>query len=192
MARYQRIKKVFNLLKPKKEPPTAWDKVYGWMVTRARVIIIVLQVFIAIAFISKVVVDLQARTITEEIKRIDADIAFNFGSVEPRIRTLQQKSGAFVNIWKKSTSYTPVLKEINTYLNVNNPELTVAFSDNTLTITGIANRNQVAEVEQAIKTSSNFLNVELFEIKAEGNEVTQGIGGFGIRATINPTIVRKL
>ena len=65
-------------------------------------------------------------------------------------------------------------------------KIDIAFNDGTLNVSGIASRNDVALLEAAVKTSLNFVNVELYEIKAEGNEVISGTGGFGIRALVVP------
>ncbi|MBE0573852.1 hypothetical protein IH575_03045, partial [Candidatus Dojkabacteria bacterium] len=109
-------KRIFNLLKPVQPPPSFWDKFYNWILTRARVVILITELLIVAAFVGKVIVDTQARTKDEEIQNLRAENSFYATEREPIFRDFQRRDVTYQRIWSNSSEYNEVLNEIYSYI----------------------------------------------------------------------------
>jgi Tfp pilus assembly protein PilN len=192
MSTAHKLKTVFNLLQPKADPPTAWDNIYTWIIDKARIVMIVAEFLIVLVFIAKVVVDTQAKGFDDTIAKLDQQVRFAYSASEPRIRTLQQKVKAYETLWQKSSTYSPLFSEILGYLKTQDTKLVISFDGKELSVSGFGDKAAVAAFENAMKSSSNFTNVELFEVKAEGEEIEQGNSGFGLSAEVKQSQGRQL
>ena len=192
MAERKRIRKVFNLLQPKSAPPTAWDNIYNWLVTRARLIMIVAEILVVVVFVSKVLVDIQAKNYDDTIKALDEQIQFEYKSVEPRVRTFQQKTASYASLWKQSSSYAEILAEIRSYLVDSQAEVVISVLDNFIEVKGVASNTDVQALEAAMKSSSTFTAVQLAEVTADGVELFSGNRGFEILANITSGSEREI
>jgi Tfp pilus assembly protein PilN len=188
----RRIKTVFNLLQPKADPPTAWDNIYSWIIDKARVVMILAEFLIVMVFVAKVVVDTQAKGFDDTIAKLDQEVRFTYSASEPRIRTLQNKVKSYETLWQKSSNYAPLFSEVLGYLNSQDSKLIINFDGKELSISGFGDKAAVAAFESSMKASANFSNVELFEVKAEGEEIEQGNSGFGLSAVIKQYQGRNL
>lgn len=90
-----RVRKVFNLLKPEHAPPTAWDRIYKWLITRARLVIIVSEIIVALAFVAKVGVDLRTKELDEQLQTNFSELSQLATGVEPELRAIQVDARAY-------------------------------------------------------------------------------------------------
>lgn len=101
---------------------------------------------------------------------------------EDEIRLLQQKMDIYKDLWYQSSSYAPVFKEVNSYLPVDAEELTVSISKDEvgtlLTIEGIANGEDIDQMENQVKDSDTFVNRQLGKVERE--EVEANLYSFSI------------
>ncbi|MCA9383572.1 hypothetical protein KC909_04345 [Candidatus Dojkabacteria bacterium] len=182
--------KGFNLLKPQIEPPTVWTKIYEWIVGTARLIVIVVEIVVVIAFGFRVVLDIQGNQLTEQID--DKERILNaFQEAESRYVRVQNKTRAFNFSWTDATIYTDVYVEINGYLPQDATELTVQVDGDLIFITGTAPISQVGVLETAFKNSNTFINTELVQIKADGNSENNN-AEFSLRSKIKELDKREI
>lgn len=189
---YKRIRTIFNLLQPKPAPPTAWDNIYFWLVDKARVVLIIAEILVAVVFVGKVAVDTQARSLDEQVRRLDEQYRVGYATSEARLRTLQQKSQTLVDVWKSSSAYAPLLAEINSYLGVSSLKISITFTDDRLTVNGFSDKTELAKFEAAIKSSPRFVEVELFEVKSDSSDGENKDAGFGLRARVKDKFSRSI
>src|SRR5690348_13957537 len=123
-------KRIFNLLKPVEAPTTAWDKVYDWMIGKARIIVFVTELIIAASFIAKVVVDTNAKNKDSQITTLSGQLQLYAPTLEPQFRTIQTKSSDYMNLWKNSSSYSAVINEVFSYIQNQSAELSMSIDKN--------------------------------------------------------------
>lgn len=161
-------RRIFNLLKPFAPPPTAWDQVYDWIMTRARVVMVIAEILVALAFVGKVAVDIQAKNLDEQIAAKDRDLNQFAISLEPTIRQLQQKSAIYMQIWRDSNYYSEILRELNQYLPESSNDLSMRLSGNQVIIRGGDNLLLLSEIEAKLKNSATFETVAVSNLTSEG------------------------
>ena len=173
----------FNLLQPQEAPPTFWDKAYAWVVGTARVIIIIVEIIVFGAFVTRFVLDTQSKNLDEKIKiqevRLDA-----LADKEEYFRKVQEKGTQYEEIWKVSSNYTPILKEINSYLPSITSEISMQIRNETLLIRGFGDFNAVSSMELSLKNSNTFDRTEVFEIQNQGGAASSS-GRFAVRAILS-------
>jgi hypothetical protein len=179
----QRTKRrVFNLLKPYQPPPSGWERVYSWVVGKAKVIMVIVEILVVITFIGKVLVDYQAKNLDDRIKAQEL-ILQRAAPVEPILRKLQSKANAYSLIWSKSSSYSALLNEVNSYIPTMSTKLAVDFSGENITISGQADYNTLAEIERRMKQSPRFANAVITQLSTSGTNDT-GNGDYVLSAKI--------
>lgn len=165
--------RIFNLLKPTIEPPTAWDKIYMWIVGKARVVMVIAEVVVAITFVAKVVVDIQAKDLDEQINKREAELSLYAKQVEPEIRKLQQKAITYEKVWKRASDYGPILEEINSYISVTEKSIAVRFSGENVSVRGGGNLEVLKKIESNMRGSTTFSNVQL-SVDTESGAIQEG------------------
>lgn len=178
------MKRGFNLLKAQAEPPSVWTAIYDWVLGTARIVIIVVEVIVLIAFGIRVVVDLQASELDKKIERAETFVEF-VATNEAQFRMIQAKTTSYNTIWNSTPDYTNILASINAALPINSSisDLVVSVQDDSLTINGIAEKQNEADIvalETSLKNSLPFLrNSTLEKLENSSNQLT-----FSFRATI--------
>lgn len=172
----------FNLLKKQKEPPTTWEKIYAWVLGTVRVIVIIVQILVVGSFVARVVIDTQAKNLDKELEKREKTLG-GFSETEERYRTIQQRSSNYRGIWENSSSYADQMSEIDNALIGNYTTLNVIVDEGNLVIRGEADINNIGQLEDRIKSSDSFTNVETFELES-GSSKGDRRASFGIRAII--------
>lgn len=154
-------KRTFNLLKPYNAPPTVWDKAYEWLVTRARIILIVVEIVVAASFIGKVVVDVQAKSLDEKLVSSNFELGTYSTTVEPHLRSVQQKTTSYTKLWTQSSSYAEVLKEIDSYIPSDSADIQILISETQVSVSGKQNLTTLGQIEEKMKVSSTFVSTKI-------------------------------
>lgn len=152
-------RRVFNLLKPYKPPATGWDRIYEWLIGKARVVMIITEIIVAVTFVLKVVVDMEAKNLEDRIKAEKRELNVFAQSIEPEIRVEQAKAKNYKQIWNASSFKTQVLQELNTYITNSAADVKVSMSGNEVTLSVTENFDFLSQVESSIKASSTFIDV---------------------------------
>lgn len=181
-ARNTKIRKVFNLLKPSQPPPTGWDRIYDWLVGRARVVMIVAEIIVAVTFITKVVVDTQAKALEDEIARKDTELKQFEISTEPTLRSLQNRARSYKKLWNTATKYSDYLAEIDGYILNPGSDLLLTFNNSSILISGEESFQNLSQIEASMKGSTSFVNPTITSLDADtgGN----GSGEYQLNAEI--------
>jgi hypothetical protein len=176
--------RIFNLLKPYKAPPTSWDKIYDWLLGRARIVMIVAEIVVALSFAGKVIVDVQAKNLDDQIEVKDFELSQFANTIEPKLRTLQQKALTYTKVWEGSSRYAEILKEINGYIPNAGADLNIRINGNQVTIRGDDSLGTLSLIESAIRNSSTFSSVSVSSLSSDSGEVIQETGVLVLNATI--------
>lgn len=179
----QRRRRIFNLLKPYLPPPTAWDKVYEWLVGKARIVMVVIELLVVATFFVKVFVDIQAGAYNLQIERIGRQLDIREGSIEPSFLRIQQKSAGYSSVWNLSASYAGIVTEVLTYIGTVDPKLDVRVASDQLRITGATSLSRLQTIENQLKSSANLKDVRI-SVSTTTNEETAPQGDYVLSATI--------
>lgn len=176
-------KRIFNLLKPVEPPKTVWDKIYDFILYRARIVILITQILIVLAFGGKVIVDTVAKNLDQEIETLQQQLQF-LSTLEPQVREIQKKDSLYRNLWKTSYEYNDIFNEVISYIVNPGAEITVAFAADVVTVSGTDDLSALQVLEQKMKSSSSFRNVFITNLTLEPSEASQAKGQYALMATI--------
>jgi hypothetical protein len=175
-------RRTFNLLIPLEPPKTYWDKIYDWLLSRAKVIIMVIEVLIVITFFSKVLVDNYGKNLKQQYNKIKTEIDVESKN-EIEFRAYQQKEIDYKNLWDYSNQYSVVIAEVYSYLSPN-AEVAVQIENNKITINGYLSLTESKDLEERIKQSETFQNV-VADLSVESADIETNQGQFNITAEVS-------
>ncbi len=181
--------KGFNLLRKQKEPPTVWEKIYAWTLGTARIIIIIVEIVVVGAFATRVVIDTKAKKLDKEMKLRQLTLA-NLSDTELKYRKIQDKNSIYKDLWRNSSNYYLVAKDLENYLSSNFSDLQVSIEKGELIIRGEGDIDKIAKLENDIKSSNKFINVETFKVDTTIVRGSRRVT-FGIKANIKDYNIRK-
>lgn len=194
MAKTQ--KRIFNLLKPVEPPLTVWDKIYEWLVKRARVVVMLAEVFIAIAFFGKVIVDTEAKDKQENVNSLVAEAKLYTdengvsGARRLKYTQLQSRDSDYQKLWNNSSNVGGILSEIYSYIPNESSDITINISANKVSIFGEVELSILQELEDQIDSSSNFLNSEI-TLTIEQDDAVAGIGTYVLEGTLSTEAITR-
>ncbi len=174
----------FNLLKPLQPPKTAWDKIYDWIVDKARIVVLVTIILIAAAFVAKVVVDTDAKNKNKQIDALNQRLSFYSAEVEPRLRLLATKTDVYQKIWNGSSDYAPIIKEIYSYVDNPGADLTIKAADGKVSIFGTEDLTLLRHLEESLRNSPSFTSVNFGNLSIDGQDVQNAKGEYSVTAVI--------
>lgn len=161
-------KKGFNLLRPQIEPPTVWTKVYDWAVGSARIVVILVELVVVLAFAIRIVIDVQSNNLNEEIKTKES-IVLVFQSSELRYLNIQQRTSAYRDNWESTPVFSGIFAEVSSYLPPGGKELTVLINPSSgVFVSGTAPVAEIGVMEENFKNSNTFSRATLDSIEGEG------------------------
>ncbi len=163
------MKQGFNFLKPQVEPPSAWTKVYEWVVGTAKVILMVAIVAVIIAMIIRVVLDVQSNQLDEQTKNLESLMQVR-EKEELKYRELQKRIASYEAAWTSTNINSPVVELILSILPLSATELDVNLQESTLNIKGIAENSDIDLMEEALKTDKSFTQAQLSRLEVSGAE----------------------
>lgn len=184
MSKKQPEKRVFNLLKPVEPPQTAWDKVYEWLIGKARVVILVTELVIAVAFIFKVIEDTNAKNKEKQIEKLNAELSFYGKELEPIFRITQRKVADYVTLWNGATDYTEALQEVYSYISNPSSDITIRIDEGSVSVFGYENLAALEELETSLKGSATFSSVQVQQLSLEESGVIEDRGQYAVVAKI--------
>jgi hypothetical protein len=181
MAKKTNTRKTFNLLTPLEPPKTYWDKVYEWLVSKAKIVLMIIEVLIVITFFSKILVDNYGKNLKQQYNKIKTEIDVESGN-EAAFRKYQQKETDYKKLWDYSTNYSLIIAEIYSYL-ATNAEVSVLIEGNKITINGYLPLTESRDLEDQIKSSATFQNV-VADLTVETADLESNQGQFIITADV--------
>ncbi len=177
------VKRPFNLLQPIKPALTLWDKIYDWVLWRARIVILVTIILITGIFVGKVVVDTDAKNKTKEIASVESRLKVLETAYESEFRNLFRREDDYEELWNVGSAYTAVIQEIGSYIG-GNVNLNVRVQDNKITIFGTEDLSVLNQVEVAMKSSTSFKNVFVNSLTVDSGQEGLNQGDYILSAEI--------
>lgn len=174
----------FNLLTPLQPPKTVWDKVYDWLLGRARIIILITEILVAIAFFAKVIQDTVAKNLDNQIATLTSELSFYSDTLEPKFRLIENKDTAYSTIWNNSTKYSDAVREVYSYISNSASEINVRVDGKEITIFGTEDLGSLQLLEAALKSSPTFSSVVIRSLSLEQQEILEQKGNYVLSATI--------
>lgn len=177
--------RTFNLLKPLPPPKTLWDKIYDWIVSRARVIVLVVVIAMAIIFVIKVGVDTDGKNKMREIETLQSQLQQFATNDEPRFREIIRKEDNYIKLWNTSPAYASVLAEVYSYISNNLSDIQIRIDGDKVSISGNEGLDQLLSLEVAMRTSETFSDVRFDTLTLSKEDIDKGTGQYIIIATIS-------
>jgi hypothetical protein len=174
----------FNLLKPLLPPKTAWDKIYDWVLGRARIVILITIILIALAFIAKVVVDTDAKNKDKSIDTLTTRLQFYATSSEPVFRTFSAKTDNYVKVWNGSSGISSAVTEIYSYIPDQNADITIKVDGDRVSIFGTENLDLLRQLESDLRASETFSSVVFSNLTLDRPNIESEEGEYVVLATI--------
>jgi hypothetical protein len=182
---------IFNLLKPVELPKTSWDKIYEWLVGKARIVILFVEILIITAFISKVIVDNIGKNKEKEYENLAIELKFYEQKYESTFRKLQRKDIEYKKLWGGSKAYSTIINEIFSYIPNPNDQVSVSIDGDRVTIFGYEDLNQLRTLESSLKSSANFSDAFIDRLSLEQQDVLDGSGQYILTAIIKPENLKR-
>jgi len=173
-------KKGFNLLKNQVEPQTKWTKLYHWTTSTARVIMILVELVIVVAFGIRVVVELQFKNLNKDIA-VKEDVLLALQDNEIRLRTIQNRADIYKNLWDGTDYYSNVYTELTRIVPATVQELNVQIVENELIVKGYTDTATIEQIETGFKNSPQFRMTELLNVETQG----QSLDSFTLKTRFN-------
>jgi|GEM_PF-6872076 len=151
-------------------PATGWDKVYEFIISRARIVLLGVELVVIFSFVGKVVVDTQAKNLDDSIKLADRQLQSIQLVTEPALKLLQDKAEIYRRSWNESNYYSEVSREINTILSNIGASLTVSISGDKVIITGQNDLAVLSRIEDILKRSNTFTGTVVNRLDASGTD----------------------
>jgi hypothetical protein len=167
-------KKAINLLQKKGAPPTFWEKLYDWVTNTARVVVIVVELFVLGAFGWRFWLDRRVKDLEEEI-RIKGEVLKSLTTQEAEVRELQSRIDTYKNLWAQSSNLLPVIQEVDSYISEDIKDLKIDYKrqgteGDTFTISGQLERSEIDKLENKITDSEKFKDKSLSSIEKADDE----------------------
>lgn len=154
-----------NLLPQKGFSSTTTGRILAWILSTFRVIVIVTEIIVMIAFLSRFWLDARNTDLTEEINQKKA-ILINSQAFDTEFRDVQNRTQLYSNFLKNRIGFTKHLNLIKNYLPADVVLNTIAFSDNRITIEGYSpNEVSIEQLRVNLESTGEFPEIRPAEIK---------------------------
>lgn len=178
----------FNLLKPILPPKTAWDKVYDWILGRARIVVLATIILIALAFVAKVIVDTDAKNKDKAIGVLKIQLDFYGSKIEPDLRTFASKTDNYIKLWNGASGVSTAISEVYSYISDPAADVTVKVDADRISIVGTENLTLLKDLESKLRASPTFSSVTFSDLTLQKQDIDTQQGQYVVVATIkNPT-----
>lgn len=158
-----------NLLQPSEKPTSTWDRIYVWVFTVGRYLIIVVELIVLVAFVARFALDRRNNDLTDEIT-VKMEMLDAQKETEQELRRVQSTLDNLSRMLDEQEKLSPqletVLKEIPSSLTIE----TFALSQRAINLSGIApTYEDLKEFEETLRKNEDYENVNLTLTKG-GNE----------------------
>lgn len=188
-------KRVFNLLKPIKVPESALDKLYNWIIFRARFIVIIIEILVVIVFALKVIEDTNAKNLEKEIQINSSELLFYSREIEPQIRELQKKTLNYSDIWNSSSNFYSVIADVYRFIDPNFANnVSIQINNSQIFILGYDSIENLKILETSLKNRSTTLDrnsVRVTELTSQSDDLNKNIAQLVITGRILENLSRK-
>ena len=156
-----------NLLPQKGFETTTTGRVLAWILSTFRVIVIVTEIIVMIAFLSRFWLDAQNSDLDDELEQKQALLSASL-SFENEFRDTQKRLTIFSQLISKQAAITSTLEQITRNLPQDILLKTVNFSDNSFQIDGVSpNETSIQQYIVNLQSTEIFSDIGVKEIKSD-------------------------
>lgn len=182
----------FNLLKPIEDPKSAWDKIYDWIIGKARIVLLSTEIVMVMIFFTKVVVDNIEKNKLQEFDRVEQELINLETQYEQEFRKIQARVIDYQNLWQSSNQLYPIFDEVIRYINVPNNQFSLTISSfGSVTIEGYEQLGRLRDIETAMKASNSFVDVGIDTLSLEQTDIIDERGRYSLTGSIDSKILLR-
>lgn len=168
------LPRTLNLLQPSEEPVSAWDKIYFWVSTVGRYVIIVVELVVLIMFASRFMLDRQNNDLIEEIdvkvKMLEAQ-----KETETHLRSVQATLVNLTTLIEDQETLSPQLENLLDQIPSGIEVDDFSISQNSIGLNGRSpDYETVKELEVSLREDPSYdhVSVSLKKSSSEHSEVS--------------------
>lgn len=184
MAAHKEKSKKINLLPQEEFASSTLGRILAWAVSTFRVIVILTEVIVVGAFLSRFWLDAQSSDLSDQIKQKQAVVAAT-SDFEKTFRERQEQIKVFSDLVKNFQPESGVLTTISSYLPSNIYLTNYVLLGKEISVKGVSPSEQaIAQFIANLSSSDSFSDVSLSQLDT-GKDQTAGQLIFTIKVTLN-------
>ncbi len=159
-------KEEINLLPSKAFEASIQGKIFSWVLSTFRIIVITTEIIVMIAFISRFFLDTQNTDLSEEIKEKKASLQ-SYSQFEKEFRDVQKRLAVFSEITKNEELIPKTIKNITSLLPPDLYLTSVSLREDAVEIEGSTpNEKSVQQLVTNLSSTDNFDEINIVELKS--------------------------
>lgn len=163
-------KEQINLLPLKGFETTTAGRVLAWILSTFRIIVIVTELIVMIAFLSRFWLDAQNTDLNEEIQQKQA-ILIASSSFENEFKDIQKRLSVFSEFSQSNGKISQSLKTITSYLPSDLYLTSLRYSGESFEIQGASpNEKSIQQLAVNLQSGTNFGQVAIAEIRSNAKD----------------------
>ncbi len=156
--------KQINLLPQDKFSETTAGRVLVWFLSTFRTLVIIVELFVISAFMSRFWLDAKNTDLSEEIRQKEAQIKA-MKETENRIREVQKKTSIISEVSSNKIIPSEVISKLTSQIPPTIILSSIALNEEKITISGIAkDENSIAQILVNLQSQEEFKNTALSQI----------------------------
>lgn len=156
-------------------------RVLAWVLSTFRIIVIVVEMIVMVAFLSRFWLDTKSADLSDEIENKKAIIT-SYGDVEPNFRAMQSRLSVMGTLAKNPNLTTIIRQSISPYVPPSIILTTISATYSNISITGATlSEADIAQFMSNLKSTDKFSSVNLESIESVKDT---SLVGFSIVAEI--------
>ena len=169
MAARKKQKKI-NLLPQEEFAASNFGRLLAWAMGSFRIIVIVTEMIVMGAFLSRFWLDARVSDLNDLIKQKEAAISAS-SDFEAEFRKTQDKLTVFTGISKSSTLAAQSIDTLASYLPGNSLLTSISLTEETIRVKGVStNEQNIAQLIANLENSDKFENVSLTQLSTSENQ----------------------
>lgn len=162
-----------NLLPQEEFAASTFGRILAWALGSFRIIVIITEMIVVIAFLSRFWLDAEASDLNDAIKQKKAIIS-SMATVEKQFRTVQERLTIFSSITKTDKPVSSLMAKIISFLPSDVVLSNISASGNLVQIKGAsASERSIAQFIVNLKSASDFSDVSLVSADTDTDNVGQ-------------------
>lgn len=179
----------FNLLKPIEEPKTSWDLIYDWILGKARIVLLIIEIIMVLIFFAKVYVDNVEKNLLQEFDKAQLQLLSLEDKYEDEIIEFQNRVLGYGESWLNSAELSPTLREIMEYVGDPSDQFSITLNNNgNVQIAGYESLDKLRNLESDLKKSDSFTSVTVETLSLEQADIFDEMGRYSLKAIIDESI----
>lgn len=165
-----RSRKEINLLKKHRFEDTLAGKIFNWAITAGRVIVIVTELVVIVAFLSRFWLDRTLTDLNDQNAALKAQVEA-FSAFESDFRNAQERLIIYQTLTLNQLKYSLTIKEISSLLPADVALTTLSISNDSIEIKGRAlSENGIAGLLRSLENTETLKDVKLSSLSLETRE----------------------